>query len=149
MACGHDSKLTGGLFGGIEAELNWSEDELECDSMLRPNSEGIRLRFAGDVAGERLSIIVSLPQLQEGIEAVETAANVTLTVEGSGRFFTTPNLNACWAEITTQTPLDGAQHAYLVDGNLLCVSALGELNGESAISIPSLQFTTVADWTSK
>ncbi len=112
--------------------------------MPRPDKEGVRLRFSGPVAGETLALIIALPGLRPGESGNEVSSNVTISVDGSGRFFSTPNLEACWSEIQGQAPQqDGT---YEVSATLYCVAPLGELNGTGAVTIPALEFTGVADW---
>ena len=145
-SCGAEGALQAAIFGGIETDIQWAAGEMNCDSMLRPNDEGIRLRFAGEVSGEQLAIIIAMPGLKRGDSSVEIPSNVTAIVEGSGRFFSTPNLDACWTEVASQTPVsDGGDH-YAIDGTLYCIAALGEINGDAAISIPELSFSTIVKW---
>jgi hypothetical protein len=113
-----------------------------CENIRRPNGQGIRLRFAGDVAGEQLALIIALPELHAGQQDIETAANVTATVEGSGQFFTTPGLDSCRVDVLSQTPLPGDSGGVELQGQLSCIAALGEVNGDGNVSIPSLKFTT-------
>ncbi len=117
-----------------------------CESMRRPNGEGIRVRFSGDVAGERLAIIIAVPDMRHGEEAVEMPSNVTITVEGSGRFFSTPGLESCWTDIGSQATLPDEADSFVISATLYCVAALGEVNGEAAVSIPELTFNTIVDW---
>jgi hypothetical protein len=146
LSCGAKGALAGSLIGGIEAAINWSAREMVCESMPRPNNEGIRLRFAGDVGDERLAIIIAMPALHAGDVDVEIPSNVTATVEGSGRFFSTPGLESCWTEISAQTALDDPKGGYAVDGALYCIAPLGELNGDAAVTIPELSFSTILNW---
>lgn len=122
---------------------------MECDSMLRPDGAGLRLRFAGEVSGETLAFIIAMPALQVDEVGLEVPSNVTATVEGSGRFFSTPNLDSCWVEIAAQTRLAGREDARVLAGTLYCVAPLGEINGDAAITIPTLEFSTIANWRSK
>lgn len=119
---------------------------MQCDSMLRPDGEGLRLRFAGEISGETLAIIIAMPALKADEVGLEIPSNVTATVEGSGRFFSTPNLDACWTEVSVQTRLPGKEHARAISGTLFCVAPLGEINGDAAVSIPKLTFATIANW---
>ena len=144
--CGDAAKLETTLFGGIETAVSWSGSEMLCESMRRPDGEGVRLRFAGDAGGERLALIIALPELSPGEEAVDSPSNVTAIVEGSGRFFSTPDLNACWTEIESQRTLPDSEDSYALSGILSCISPLGQVNGDAAVSIPSLSFTTIVDW---
>lgn len=147
--CGESGALQTALFGSLETTVSWPGSEMICESMLRPDGQGIRLRFAGDVAGERLTIIIAVPGLRSGEPAVGLPSNMTVTVEGSGRFFSTPNLDSCWTDVNSQTAVSDEQNSYSISGTLYCVSPLGEVNGDAAVSIPELSFTTIVNWEDK
>ena len=114
--------------------------------MKRPNGEGIRFRFAGDAATERLAIIIAVPGLKPDETDVELPSKVTATVEGSGRFFTTPNLESCWTEVQSQTSLPDQPGVSAINGVLYCIAPLGEVNGDAAVSIPELSFSALVEW---
>jgi hypothetical protein len=144
--CEGDSYLSAALFGSIEREIRWSASDLRCESMLRPDGKGVRLRFTGEAAGSQLAIILALPELERGATAVESPTVITLTVEGSGRFFSTPSSKSCWSDIAAQEPVIGAPDRYTLSGTTFCVAPLGEINGEAAISIPEMSYRGVVDW---
>ena len=143
--CGPAGRLSTELVGSIEQAVDWSAGELDCESMLRPGGEGIRIRFTGTAADRRLAIILAMPELVRGAVA-ESPTVVTLTVEGSGRFFSTPSLESCWSDIEKQDPLDDSGDRYRLSGTLYCVTPLGEINGNAAVSIPRLEFRGILDW---
>ena len=145
--CGEASALEAALYGGIETTLDWTGSEMACESMSRPNGEGIRLRISGDVAGQTLAFIIALPELRPGDQVAESPTNITASVEGSGRFFSTPDLDSCWTDIHSQVQLPDTDSVYIMTGSLFCIAPLGELNGDSAITIPKLTFTTIVNWT--
>jgi hypothetical protein len=147
--CGANGFLKASLFGSIETHLDWSNSDMECESMQRPNGQGIRFRFAADAAGERLAIIIAVPGLRPDEVNMELPTKVTASVEGSGRFFATPNLESCWTEIQSQTTLPDHEGASTVDGVLYCVAPLGEVNGDAAVSIPELSFSALVQWSDK
>lgn len=144
--CGDNGQLTTELYGSIARQIRWSAEELGCESMLRPNGKGVRLRFTGPVADSQIAIILALPELKPASTGSETPTVVTLTVEGSGRFFSTPTLESCWSDITTQDAIADSDNRYDVSGTLYCVVPLGEINGDAAISIPKLEFRGIIDW---
>ena len=148
-SCGENGAVAASLYGGIETQIDWSADDMDCDSMQRPDGKGVRLRFVGNVSGERLAIIVALPSLRAGDSGVEIPSNVTATVEGSGRFFSTPNLDSCWTEVNSQAKVAAEEHAYAIEGTLFCVAPLGEINGDTAVSIPEFRFSTIVNWSGK
>ena len=142
--CGGIGSLRGSLSGAINAEVDWDDAALRCESMLRPDDRGVRLRFSGEIRGERLAIIVAIPDLGAGATGADFDSVVTITVDGSGRFFSTPNLGACWTDVETNTELDAGQ--FNVTGNLTCVAPLGEFNGDAFVDIRELSFSGIADW---
>jgi hypothetical protein len=148
-SCGDNGAAAASLYGGIETEIAWSAEDMTCDSMQRPNGEGVRLQFVGEVSGERLSIIISLPELNRGDTAVEIPSNVTASVEGSGRFFSTHNFDTCWTEVKSQTKLTDDSDTYTLEGILFCIAPLGEINGDAAVSIPELSFSTIVNWSGR
>ena len=144
--CDENSHLAAELYGSIERVVDWSSHDVQCESMLRPDGEGIRIRLTGDVAGKRVAFILALPSLDRGQAANEVPTIVTFTVEGSGRFFSTPNLESCWTDVASQSPRPDDADQYEITGKLYCVSPLGEINGDAAVSIPELSFRSVVDW---
>lgn len=144
--CGENSSLATSLYGVIETSIAWSGSEMHCENMRRPDGEGIRLRFAGDVSGERLALIISLPDLRMAQENLETPAKVTASVEGSGRFFTTPGLESCWVDVSQHVARPDTDKQHELYGELSCIAPLGEVNGDANLSIPTLTFNTIVEW---
>jgi hypothetical protein len=152
--CIADGELTADVFGGIEARLHWRDDMLECDGMPRPHGKGARLRFAGPATsnGEtlQLTFIIALPGLEKGSRADELPAGVTLIDENAGRFFSTTETPACWADIEHQDPVDAAnayaEPEYRIEGLLYCVSPLAEVNGNSSVTFTDLRFAGRLSW---
>ncbi len=145
-SCGEQGFLRASLSGALNAEVDWAAAALRCESMRRPDDRGVRLRFTGEVGGERLAIIISIPELDAGETGAEFDSVVTVTVEGSGRFFSTPNLGACWTDIETNAALPGSRDAHVVAGSLSCVGPLGEFNGDAYVEVRELRFSGIGDW---
>jgi len=148
-SCGSDGHLSTELYGSIARPISWDTSDFQCESMLRPEGKGIRLRFTGKAADNEMAIILAMPELQRGMVGKESPTVVTLTVEGSGRFFTTPTLASCWTDIAGQDPIGDSGERYALSGTLYCVAPLGEINGDAAISIPELDFRGVIDWSAR
>ncbi len=145
-SCGERGFLRASLGGALNADIEWDDAALRCESMRRPDDRGVRLRFTGDVGGERLAIIIAMPELEAGETGAEFDSIVTVTVEGSGRFFSTPNLGACWTDVETNAPLADAVAAHVVSGSLSCVGPLGEFNGDAYVDVRDLRFSGIGDW---
>ncbi len=144
--CGDAGYLQLWMTGALNASTDLRDEALRCESMPRPDDRGVRMRFSGDVSGERLVVIVAMPELEAGVTGSDFDAILTVTVEGTGRFFSTPNLGACWADITRNESLPDTPGTSVVAGELSCVGPLGEFNGDAFVEIRDLVFSGVADW---
>ncbi len=87
-----------------------------------------------------------MPALEPGMTGADIDVVVTVTVDGSGRFFSTPSLGSCWADVTRNTPLDVLSAVHIVAGRLACVGPLGEFNGGAFVEISDLRFSGIAKW---
>jgi hypothetical protein len=148
LLCGDNGQLITELYGGIEKVLDWDNNELECTGMPRPEGAGIRLRFAGptDSDEQRLAFIIALPDFARDTLETEFNGNITVIEEGTGRFFSTPDLSNCLVEIAVVEALDESGDRYAVTGAFYCVAPLPEINGKTGVSIPELRFTGLLDW---
>lgn len=147
--CDSDSRLAGRLYGALSLELDWAGGELLCDSMGRPNGEGIRLRFSGPAgdSADRLTIIIALPQLRAGESKSEVAANLTIIEDSAGRFYGSSGSNSCWADIEQEPQAgDPAPAAYIATGRVYCINPLAQVNGNSSVRLDELKFSAAADW---
>jgi hypothetical protein len=147
LLCGPDGHLSAALYGVIETQIDWGRYDVECTGMPRPEGRGVRLRFAGLAGdGQPVAFIIAIPDFDRDTGRGEFGSNVTLIEEGAGRFFSTPDLNNCLAEIVAVEALDDTGDRFSVSGALYCVAPLPEINGNSAVSTPELQFTGLIDW---
>ncbi len=138
---GFSMTLTGTLSGSVGMQ---GLMRLACDSMLRPDNNGVRLRFARDVLDERFVVIIGIPSLKPGETRDGLPSNLTITVEGSGRFFSTSDLDVCWTDIHRQNRLDGER--YTVGGEVHCIAPLTEMNGDGVITVTDFAFRGIVDW---
>lgn len=144
--CGDNGYLRASLTGALTADIDWPDAELRCESMRRPDDRGVRLRLSGDVRGAHLAFIIALPELGAGQTGTGFDSVVTLMVEGSARFFSTPKLGACWADIDTNAPLAEPGGSHVVAGTLDCVAPLGEFNGDAYVDLRDVRFSGIGDW---
>lgn len=144
--CGDAGYLHASLSGALAADIDWGDATLRCESMRRPDDRGVRLRLSGEVRGERLALIVALPELAAGETGPGFDSVVTITVEGSGRFFSTPHIGTCWTDIDTNVPLADGGDTHIVAGTVDCVGPLGEFNGDAWVELSDLRFSGVGNW---
>lgn len=149
--CGVSGYLRTTLYGSFEGEIDWSNDELDCEGMPRPEGAGARLRLAGTAANgvQSLAFIIAIPMLERGTTARELASNVTIIEEGSGRFFSTAGLESCWTDVDVQANIEDASDTYSITGTLYCISPLPEVNGDSSVLLRELHFNGLLDWSAR
>jgi len=147
--CGGYLRTT--LYGSFEGEIDWSNDELDCEGMPRPDGAGARLRFAGTAANgvQSLAFIIAMPALERGVTTRELASNVTMIEEGSGRFFSTPGLETCWTDVDTHAAILDSADTYSISGTLYCIAPLPEVNGDTSVSLRELQFDGLVNWSAQ
>lgn len=148
IGCGDSGLLDVTLYGALAGELAWRADDMICQGMPRPDGAGARLRFAGKAGEEALPVafIIAIPTLDRGVAATELPSVVTVIEEGRGRFFSTPDLDSCWTDITEQTARDDALEQFNVAGRLYCISPIPEVKGTASVSIHEMTFSGVLDW---
>ena len=145
--CGGDGYLSTELFGALASKIEWHSNELECEGMPRPDDDGARLRFAGNVQGEqKITFIIALPGLRRGETGKEYQSKVTLIEEGAGRFFSTGERDICWTDIVDMQQHAGSKSQFSISGTLYCVAPLIEINGDTDITISDLNFRGMLDW---
>lgn len=114
--------------------------------MPRPDGDGARLRFAGGLSDRQIAFIIALPGLRRGVMSKELPTTVTLIEEGGGRFFSTVDQDLCWTDILELEADDRSEENYRISGRLYCVAPLTQVNGESDVLIPELEFRGQLDW---
>ena len=143
--CADSAFVRGRILGAIEADIDWTQAGLACAGGPRPDGEGARLRFAKTLdGGPGLTVIIALPALKRRITGKNLLANVTVIVEGEARFFSTQNRETCWADVTDNE--NSGDERYAVEGELYCIGALAEVNGNGSVTIDGLQFRGTVDW---
>lgn len=149
--CGPSGALATQLYGDYQNSLAWQSMDLECQGMPRPDSEGARLRFAGPAnagsAKRSLAFILAVPDLRQGETARELPTNVTFMEEGTGKFYSTQDMDNCWSDISLQERYNTDDESiYTISGVTYCLSPLAELNGSGSVSFTDLTFTGLLDW---
>ena len=133
------------LQGSINRELSWTSPTLECTGSVRPEGDGIRLRFNPAPDSENpLMILFGISKLHPGESGTALPVNVTVIVEGQGQFFATQNENKCTLDEVKQSVLAVASsqdHAYQVTARGFCTQPARALNGDGSILISWFDFS--------
>lgn len=133
------------LNGAIAAELNWDNAHIDCTGSVRPNAEGVRLRFSHveKTGASALVLLFGISGLHEGEAAKALAVNVTIIREGSGEFYSTQGDNKCTIDEIHQQLLSGAplrKRSYRVEARGFCTQPARALNGNGSVLMTRFDF---------
>lgn len=142
------------LKGAIDTELSWSGHDLSCAGSVRPNSEGIRLRFTSPSRDGKpnLVLLFGITGLQEGEAGKALPVNLTIMREGTGEFYGTQGDNKCTIDDLRQEPINGIpwrERAYRVIARGFCTQPARALNGAGSVLITRFDFAGRADFVSE
>ncbi len=139
----HDGFLTMRLRGSIEEDVHWTEPALECTGMPRPDGRGLRVRFAGSLAGGEFAVVFAAPDLAVGASGRGVPVNVTL-LDGAGeRIYGTQGEGRCQFDEVEQQPLgDGAfrTRRFRISARGFCVAPARALDGEGSVLLTRFDF---------
>jgi hypothetical protein len=149
----HSAFLRARLNGAINAELSWRNAGLSCAGSVRPNEQGIRLRFSSvPKKGEHaLVLLFGISGLKEGESGKALPTNLTIIREGTGEFYGTQGDNKCTVDEILQQPLNGIplrQRAYRVIARGFCTQPAPALNGQGSVLMTRFDFVGRADYES-
>jgi len=144
-----DGFLTMRLRGSIEEDVHWTEPDLACTGMSRPDGKGLRLRFAGSLAGGELAVVFAAPGLAPGSSARGVPVNVTL-IDGAGEhIYGTQGDDRCSFDEIEQSPLSDTalpRHSYRVSARGFCVAPARAVDGEGSVLLTRFDFAGLVTW---
>jgi hypothetical protein len=145
----HDGFVTMRLRGSIEQDIHWTEPALECTGMSRPDGKGLRLRFAGTLAGGELAVVFAAQDLAPGISARGVPVNVTL-IDGAGEhIYGTQGDDRCSFDEIEQSPISDPAvpaHSYRVSARGFCVGPARAVDGEGSVLLTRFDFAGLVTW---
>ena len=131
------------LRGSIEQDVHWTEPALECTGMPRPDGKGLRVRFAGALAGGPLAVVFAAPDLGVGRSGKRIPVNLTL-LDGAGeRIYGTQGDSRCEFDEVEQQPLAGSAlpaNSYRISARGFCVAPARALDGEGSVLVTRFDF---------
>jgi len=132
------------LGGAIEAEIDWRDPCLECDGMLRPDGQGLRVRFAGTLPdGRRLALLFAPRSLDEGASGRGLPVNVTVLDESAGMIYGTLGEGRCTLDEAEQVPLadpDPARRSWALRARGFCTEPARALDGSGNLVLTRFDF---------
>jgi hypothetical protein len=138
-----DGFITMRLRGSIEEDIHWTEPGLACTGMSRPDGKGLRLRFAGALAGGELAVVFAAPGLGIGASGRGIPVNVTLLDAAGERIYGTQGDSRCTFDEIEQQPIaDPAlpPRSFRVSARGFCVAPARAVDGEGAVLLSRFDF---------
>lgn len=134
------------LRGALTADLDWSNERMQCEGGARPDGKGFRVTLAGPLAGDgarQLRFIFGIDHEDQAAGSAQALpTNVTVILEGEGRMFATRGSDRCAVESITRTPLPAQSGAFeRVQVRGYCTEPAAELAGDARLFIPTFEFT--------
>jgi hypothetical protein len=95
------------LRGAHNADLNWRNADMRCESGARPDGKGLRLVVSGPLqaSGRSLRLVFGLSDVKVGVNAKARPTNLTVIFEGERRLFATRGDDKCTVDELTQESL--------------------------------------------
>jgi hypothetical protein len=135
----HDGYLRARLRGARNLDIDWRNDDLQCDGGPRPGGRGIRLAFAGPLQpdGHRVRFVFGIGD-HEGDDGGALPANVTLIFEGESKLYSTRGEDKCTIDQLTRAPLTA--HTLRVAGRGFCIAPVPAVDGGDGLLLSRFDF---------
>ncbi len=132
-----EGSLRARLQGAIDAELDWSPPQVApCLGGTRPQGDGVRLVYKGELNGTPLLIVIGVASLaHDTASARNVPANVTLVREGEGDFYSTQGDDKCALDEVRQEPIAGQTGRYRLSARGYCTQPARALSGSGAVLV--------------
>lgn len=136
--------LTGRLYGTLSLDIDWRGPKMDCDGMMRPGNNGVRLFFSASDSGDsdRLIFVIGVDGALDELSGKERKANITIIDERTGSFFSTGGKERCWTTVhSVETLPDRNSESYQVNGELYCAGALPSLTGNGSVTLGNFRYS--------
>jgi len=142
---GGNGYLRARIRGALNLDIDWHNNEIECDGGPRPNGSGLRVSFAGPqhADGRRLRMVFGVSEAKEGTQGRELPTNLTVIFEGEQRLFATRGDDRCTVDKLEQErlgALGGPRRSYRVIASGFCISPASTLDGKGRILVTRFDF---------
>lgn len=132
------------LRGSIEEDVSWREPELDCTGMSRPDGRGLRIRFAGPLAGgSELAVVFAAPELGMGASGRGVPVNVTLLDAAGERIYGTQGDSRCVLDEVEQQAIGDPSfppQSFRVSARGFCVAPARALDGDGSVLLTRFDF---------
>jgi hypothetical protein len=144
-----DGYLRAHIGGALDAEIDWPNSGTACEGESKTDPVGVRLSFRR-VAGSRpnLLFVFGLTGVREGEPLRDSAANLTIIVQGTDRIYGTRGDSRCTVDSLTQRRLEGA-HEYRLEARGFCTQPAHAVRGEGVVMVSRFDFAGIVNYASE
>ena len=140
-----EGSLRARLQGALEAEIDWAGGVPQCKGGLRPDGDGVRLIYKGNLPEGPLLVVIGIGPLRAGESARDIPVNLTLVREGTGRFYATQGNDKCAMDDVRQEPA-GEPQVYRLTGRGYCIQPARAVGGDGAVLMSRFDVTALVDY---
>jgi len=142
---GGNGYLRARIRGALNLDIDWHNNEIECDGGPRPNGSGLRMSFAGPqhADGRRLRMVFGVSEAKEGAQGRELPTNLTVIFEGEQRLYATRGDDRCTVDKLEQErlgALGGPRRSYRIVASGFRISPASTLDGKGRILVTRFDF---------
>jgi hypothetical protein len=151
-----DGALRAQLRGALDADLAWSNAQMQCDGGVRPDGKGVRVTVAGPLLATTAGTAATSAAPRSlrfifGIDLHDSAAgaaqvlptNITVIVEGEQQLYATQGDDKCAVETLERAPIASAKGVERVRVRGYCTGPASDLAGIQRVLIPTFDFTAL------
>ncbi len=143
-----DGYLRARVRGALDLDLDWKNDEMQCEGGPRPrgknDSRGLRVSIGGPPRGDgrRIRLVFGVGGVAEGASGQALKTNVTLFLEGEQRAFATLGDDKCSVDLDQQRieVLGAGRAVYRVVGRGFCLGPATSLTQGERVVVTSFDF---------
>jgi len=141
-----DGYLRAHVGGALEAEIDWPNSGTVCAGESKSEPAGVRLSFRR-AAGSRpnLLFVFGLTGVREGESLRDSAANLTIIVQGTSRIYGTQGDKRCTVDSLTQRRL-GGPHTYRLEARGFCTQPAHAVRGEGVVIVSRFDFAGIVNY---
>ena len=140
-----EGSLHARLQGAVDAEIDWADGVPQCKGGLRPDGDGVRLIYKGNLPEGPLLVVIGIGPLRAGESARDVPVNLTLVREGTGRFFATQGNDKCAMDEVRQEPA-GEPQVYRLTGRGYCIQPARAVGGDGAVLVSRFDVKALVDY---
>jgi hypothetical protein len=142
-----EGRLRARLSGGIDAEIDWAPPTPQCLGGLRPDGDGVRLVYKGELPGQGpLLVVIGIGPLSAGTNARNVPVNLTLVREGAGVFYATQGDDKCALDDVKQQRLGDDGQRFRLTGRGYCTQPARAVGGDGSVLVSRFDVSAVVDF---